>query len=298
MKPTLVVLAAGMGSRYGGLKQIDPVGPNKESILDYSVYDAIRAGFGKLIFVIRRDIEKVFKENIGYLFEKYIDVEYVFQELDNLPEGFQKPAERAKPWGTGHAILCAKDYVKTPFAVINSDDFYGSESFRIMADYLSKQNEKQKYCMVGFVLQNTLSKFGSVSRGVCSTDNNDNLLNISEYKNIKEDNGKVVGFKDDQQVEFSGQEIVSMNMWGFTLDIFEYLESFFRDFLEKNINKEKSEFYIPFVIDELIKSNEVQVKVLKTNDSWFGITYKEDKKDVIRKINELVEKGVYPEKLF
>ena len=301
MKPALVVLAAGIGSRYGGLKQIDPVGPSSESIIDYSIFDAIRAGFGKIVFIIRKEIEVAFKESIGDKFKKLVQVEYVYQELNaGLPTGFSVPKDRVKPWGTGHAILMAKEVVDGPFAVINSDDFYGESAFQLISTYLSKAKDTQylDYSMVGFILKNTLSEFGSVSRGVCTCDSDDNLIDIVERTDIRKEDNKISYVDGDTSYLFSGEEIVSMNMWGFTPSIFEYLEDMFRDFLEKQGGELKSEFFIPFVVDELIKNDVAKVKVLKSFDSWFGITYKDDKPHVIENIKRLVDQGVYPAKLY
>ena len=299
MKPVLVVLAAGMGSRYGGLKQIDPIGPSNEIIIDYSIYDALKAGFDKVVFIIRKDIENAFRENIGNRFKNIIKVEYAYQELDNLPESFTVPEDRVKPWGTGHALLAVKDIVKEPFAVINSDDFYGREGFMNIADYLtSPEREKCDYCMTGFVLKNTLSENGTVARGVCETDSIDSLVKVTEMTEI-ERQGEYIKCNNSNKTELmTGNEYVSLNMWGVFPTVFDDLEKMFISFLEKNINELKTEFYLPFAIDEMIKSNKANVKVLKSNDQWFGITYKNDKPDVIKKIKKLVDKGVYPKKLF
>lgn len=300
MKPSLVVLAAGMGSRYGGLKQIDPIGPSGESIIDYSIFDAIRAGFGKVVFIIRKEIESAFRESIGSKFEKLIQVEYVFQELDALPDGFSVPEKRVKPWGTAHAVLMAKDAVDTPFAVINADDFYGKSAFQLISDYLlsAKDTGYADFSMVGFILKNTLSDFGSVSRGVSKCDNNSNLTNIIERTDIRKDKGEIFYIEEETKHSLTGEEVVSLNMWGFTPIMFSYIEEKFIDFLKKRGNELKSEFYIPFVVDELIKCDKTKVKVLKSYGSWFGITYKEDKPYVVNSIKKLVEKGEYPEKLF
>jgi len=300
MKPSLVVLAAGMGSRYGGLKQIDPVGPSGESIIDYSIFDAIRAGFGKIVFVIRRDIETQFKNSIGSKFEKLIPVHYVYQELDQVPDGFSVPDDRVKPWGTGHAILMAKSMVNGPFAVINSDDFYAKSAFELISDYLTKANDGtySDYSMVGFILKNTLSKFGSVSRGVCCSDEKNNLIDVVERTDIFGE-GNDIYYKDgDTKVSILENEVVSMNMWGFTPSIFTYLENMFKDFLLNHGCELKSEFFIPFVVDELIKSSKAKVHVLKSYDKWFGITYKQDKEFVINSIKKLVEAGDYPVRLY
>jgi UTP-glucose-1-phosphate uridylyltransferase len=299
MKPVLVVLAAGMGSRYGGLKQIDPVGPSNEIIIDYSIYDALKAGFSKVVFIIRKDIEKAFRENIGSRFEDIIKVEYAYQELDNLPKGFSVPDGREKPWGTGHALLAVKDIVKEPFAVINSDDFYGREGFKKIADYLtSPERTDYDYCMTGFILKNTLSENGTVSRGVCKVDDQNNLVNVVEMTDIECKDDYVAANDSGLTEKLSGNEYVSLNMWGLNPSIFSELEKMFVEFLNDKIKELKSEFYLPFGIDEMIKTQKAGVKVLESNDQWFGITYKEDKPDVIRKINKLVEDGIYSKKLF
>ena len=302
MKPALLVLAAGMGSRYGGLKQLDQIGPNGETIIDYSVFDAIRAGFGKVVFVIRKDFEEEFKSRIGSRYAGKIAVDYAFQSIDDLPGGYKVPAGRSKPWGTGHAILAARDLIKEPFAAINGDDFYGRSSFKLLADYLSsaKDGAKADYSMCGFILRNVLSDNGSVSRGICTVDNNDNLKTVIENtKIIKSDSGTVISIREDgAEVTMSGDEVASMNMWGFTPSIFEHLEKQFINFLEKRGLEEKSEFYIPAVVDQLIRENIAEVKVMVSPDSWFGVTYREDREYVIGSILKLVQNGTYPEKLF
>ncbi|HBM14873.1 MAG TPA: nucleotidyltransferase [Lentisphaeria bacterium] len=301
MELSLVVLAAGMGSRYGGLKQIDPVGPGGESIMDYSIFDAARAGFDKVVFIIRRDIEEEFKKVIGEKYKSIINVEYAFQEKNRLPTGFVCPEDRIKPWGTGHAILMAQEIVKGPFAVINADDFYGKRSFELLASYLKNAKDCQcaDYCMIGFILNNTLSSFGYVSRGVCTRDVQSYLVNVKELTHIEPSGNAAKYLNENEKYELlSGNEIVSMNMWGFTESIFHYLESLFKEFLKSEIRNPKSEFYIPFVVDRLIKENEAKVKVLESKDKWFGITYKEDKPEVISKLRSLVDSGVYPSKLY
>ncbi len=286
---TLVVMAAGMGSRFGGLKQIEPVGRNGEAILDFSVYDAIKAGFTKVVFVIKHAIEKDFKEFVGKRIEKKIKVEYVFQEIDVLPEGFTCPADREKPWGTAHAILCCKDVVKEPFAVVNADDFYGRSAFAQIADYL--RQEDKNYCMVGFRLVNTLTENGHVSRGVCVTDENDNLTSVTERTKIidckfTEDDGKT-------WEPLSPDTVVSMNLWGFMPDIFGYIEKGFVDFLNEKINVPKSEYYLPSVVSSLIEKGEKEVKVLVAEDKWYGVTYKEDKNQVVNAIGAMIDAGMY-----
>jgi choline kinase len=300
MKPTLIILAAGMGSRYGSLKQVDPVGPAGETILEYSVYDAIRAGFGKVVFVIRRDIEKDFNEIFINKLKKFIEIDYVFQELDMVPSGITVPADRIKPWGTGHAVLVAAKAIKEPFAVINADDYYGSDAYKKLSVYLSGLSiDSSSYAMVGFDLNNTLSEHGLVSRGVCETDTNDNLISVTERTKIGRDL-KGVAYKDenDQSVYISDKSIVSMNFWGFTPLFFSQLEKHFREFIKMNAGNIKAELYLPFVVDELIKQKLATVKVLHSNDKWFGVTYKEDKPLVVAKIKELIEKGVYPSPLW
>jgi len=300
MKPTLVILAAGMGSRYGSLKQVDPVGPSGETILEYSVYDAIRAGFGKVVFVIRRDIENDFKEIFINKLQKHIAIEYVFQELNMIPAGINVPTERVKPWGTGHAVMVAATKVKEPFAVINADDYYGSDAYKEMADYLSKlSNTETAYSMVGFELDNTLSEHGLVSRGICEEDAKENLISVVECTKIGRDS-KGVAYKDtdDKSVYISDKTIVSMNFWGFAPVFFDQLEQHFQEFIKINYTNPKAEFFLPFVVDDLIKAKQATVKVLRSTDRWFGVTYKEDKPLVVAKVKELVEKGVYPKVLW
>lgn len=292
MKPTLMVLAAGMGSRYGGLKQVEPVGPNSEIILEYSIYDALQAGFDKVVFVIRRDIEDTFRQHVGSRLEGKIAVEYAFQELDSLPEGFQVPEGRSKPWGTGHAILVAKDAIAEPFAAINADDFYGREGFELLAGHFKQE---QSYAMVGFQLRNTVSPHGSVSRGICTTTNS-HLKTVVEHPTIFSHQGTYRSENPD--AELKGNEVVSMNFWGFTPDIFTHLQDQFCDFLQKRGDEARSEFYIPAVVDRLIAEGKKEVKVLTTTESWFGVTYPEDRPVVVNGIKELVSSGRYPEKLW
>lgn len=295
-KPTLLVMAAGMGSRYGGLKQIDPVGPNGETIIDYSVYDAVRAGFGKLVFVIRQDLETQFRELIGARFEKHLPVEYAFQELDKLPPGFDVPAGRTKPWGTSHAILMAADLIREPFAAINADDFYGAESFRLLAQHLSSGSPD--YAMVGFTLRNTLSDYGSVARGVCQVDASSLLKTVTELTKIERDGS---GAKDisptGQLTLLTGDEAVSMNMWGFTPALFPQLQKYFEVFLTQSGSDLKSECYIPSAVNDLLFAGQARVKVLRTNDSWFGVTYREDRSRVVASIQQLIQQGNYPQEL-
>jgi NDP-sugar pyrophosphorylase family protein len=295
--PTLVVLAAGMGSRYGGLKQIDPVGPRGETIIDYSVFDAIRAGFGKLVFIIRKDIERQFKETVGARFEKHIPVEYVFQELDSLPPQFSVPAGRVKPWGTTHAVLMAANAIREPFAVINADDFYGLESFRILSAHL--QSVTRDYAMVGFVLCNTLSAFGTVARGVCEVDGEGFLESVTELTGIERKDSYVTSISaSGQPNRLTGDEIVSMNMWGFTPAVFAQLKTFFEAFLMQHGAELKSECYLPSAINEFVESAQARVRVLHTGASWFGVTYREDHPRVVESITQLIESGCYPGKLW
>ena len=300
MKPTLFVLAAGMGSRYGGLKQLDGLGPHGETIMDYSIYDAIKSGFGKVVFVIRHDFEQDFREKILSKYENVIPTEVVFQSLDALPEGFVCPEERTKPWGTNHAVLMGKDAIREPFAVINSDDFYGRNSFEVMAAELSAlpDDAHDRYSMVGFKVGNTLSESGTVSRGVCET-REDMLQSVVERTKIGyNDKHDIVFYEADGEHPLKEDVPVSMNFWGFTPDYFEHsMESFVR-FLEKDLTTPKSEFFIPIVVSELVESGRSTVKVLKTDSKWFGVTYSEDRPAVVAKLAELHANGTYPEKLF
>ena len=300
MKPTLFVLAAGMGSRYGGLKQLDPLGPNGETIMDYSIYDAMQAGFGKVVFVIRKDFEEDFRNKILSKYEGHIPVEVVFQSTDALPEGFTCPADRTKPWGTNHAVLMGEDVIKEPFAVINADDFYGRDAFAVMAKELMRERDKKgDYCMVGFRVGNTMTENGSVARGVCAT--KDGLLSsIVERTAISYDANHDIVFNDENGVECHLEPTtpVSMNLWGFTPDYFDYSEREFVKFLEKDLNTPKAEFFIPLVVDTLINSGEATVKVLDTDSKWFGVTYAADRPGVVEKFAELHNNGTYPAKLF
>ncbi len=290
-------MAAGMGSRYGGLKQIDPFGPSGETLMDYSIFDALRAGFGKVVFVIRKDIEKPFKETIGARFEKRIPVEYAFQELDKIPAGFTVPAGRTKPWGTTQAVLMAEDVIHEPFAVINADDFYGAESYRVLAGHLTSDTDD--YAMVGFVLRNTLSDFGSVARGVSKADANGYLQAVSEMTSIERDGDHAKNTDPQGNVTpLTGDELVSMNMWGFTPAVFPQLRAHFIQFLEKSGTELKSECYVPMTVNDLVAAGEARVKVLRTNDAWFGVTYREDSPRVVESIAALVRKGAYPSKLW
>jgi hypothetical protein len=301
MKPTLFVLAAGMGSRYGGLKQIDGLGPNGETIMDYSIFDAERAGFGKVVFVIRHSFKDDFREKVVNKYRGVIPVEVVFQELEYLPEGFTCPSDRVKPWGTNHAVMMGGDVIKEPFAVINADDFYGKESFAVLADWLSKMDgKKNEYCMVGYRVGNTLSESGSVARGICSKDEKSNLTAVVERTYIIRDTDGQIKYKDDdgQLVVVDENTPVSMNMWGFTPDYFDYSEDAFKNFLNENAGKIKAEFFIPLVVNNLIVDGKVTCKVLDTPSKWFGVTYAADRPMFIDKINSLVKEGVYPAKLW
>lgn len=299
MKPTLFVLAAGMGSRYGGLKQLDGLGPNGETIMDYSIFDAVRGGFGKVVFVIRHTFEDDFRNKIIKKYENVIPVELVFQELDYLPEGVKLNPERVKPWGTNHAVLMGKDVIKEPFAVINADDFYGRESFAVLADYLKDLNgKKNDYCMVGYRVGNTLSESGSVARGICETNEKGELTSVVERTHIERKDGKVMFKEGEIWTEVAENAPVSMNMWGFTPDYFKYSEDFFVQFLKENAENIKAEYFIPLMVNHLIQKNEATVKVLDTPSKWFGVTYAEDRPMVVDKINQLIEKGEYPAKLF
>lgn len=299
MKPTLLILAAGMGSRFGGLKQVEPVGPNGETILEYSIFDAIRAGFGKVVFVIRESFAEDFKARFESKLSGKIEIEYVYQELNKLPKGFELPEGREKPWGTGHAVLMAKDKINEPFAAINADDFYGAEAYQVMADYLSESIKSEVFSMVGYQLNNTLSDFGSVSRGICVTDKNNQLSKITETHKIRLEQGTILCESENHEtVELTGKETVSMNFWGFHPSVFNRIENQFIDFLRENIQLPKSEFYIPFVVFEMIQKGQVAVDVLKADSPWFGVTYKEDKPFVIEQIEQLTQKGIYPDKLW
>lgn len=300
MKPTLFVLAAGMGSRYGGLKQLDGLGPNGETIMDYSIYDAVRAGFGKVVFVIRHSFEQDFREKVINKYEKVIPVEVVFQEIDYVPEGSSYNKERVKPWGTNHALLMGKDVIKEPFAVINADDFYGKESYEVLAKFLmEKENKTNEYCMVGYRVGNTLSESGSVSRGVCEVNDKNLLTAVVERTAIERVNGSIQFIDENNQtVQLEENTPVSMNMWGFTPDYFEHSETFFKKFLQENGDNLKSEFYIPTLVNDLIVKGQSTCEVLDTTAKWFGVTYAEDRPQVVLKINELIRNGVYPNKLW
>lgn len=297
LRPTLVIMAAGMGSRYGGLKQMDPVGPNGETLLEYSIYDAIQAGFGKAVFVIRSDFEQEFKAQIGSRFSQKIEVHYVFQALDDLPAGFSPPTERTKPWGTGQAVFACRNHVEEPFAVQNADDFYGREAYQTIADGLIHL-EGGDSCMVGYQLKNTLSPNGSVSRGICDISEG-YLSSIVEHPQIESTaNGDIQNLDETELKTMTGEEVCSMNLWGFHSNFFMTLEEKFTTFLKASGNELKSEWYIPHIVDEMIRLKETQVKVLQSDSRWFGVTYPEDKPVVVASLQSMHENGIYPSKLW
>ena len=303
MKPTLLLLAAGMGSRYGGLKQLDGLGPHGETIMDYSIYDAIQAGFGKIVFVIRKDFEEQFREKVLSKYEGHIPAELVFQGIDALPKGFTVPEGREKPWGTNHAVLMAKGVINEPFCVINCDDFYNRDCFKVIGKYLADLPEgaKNDYAMVGFRVGNTLSENGTVSRGVCSTNKEGNLTTVVERTKIERRDGKVQYLDDNGSwVTVDDNTPVSMNVWGFTPDYLDYSEEYFKEFLSDpgNMENKKSEYFIPMMVNKLITDGTATVKVLDTTSTWFGVTYPEDREGVVERIKRLVDEGVYPSKLF
>ena len=303
MKPTLLLLAAGMGSRYGGLKQLDGLGPNGETIMDYSIYDAIKAGFGKIVFVIRKDFEKDFRDKILSKYEGHIPAELCFQSLDALPDGFKCPEGRVKPWGTNHAVLMAKDIIHEPFCVINCDDFYNRDAYMVIGKFLSDlpEGSTNSYAMVGFRVGNTLSENGSVARGICSTDDKGNLTTVVERTEIMRVNGPIC-YKDEDGKWIPVDDVtpVSMNMWGFTPDYFAHSEDYFKGFLsdKKNMENPKAEFFIPLMVNKLITDSTSTVKVLDTTSKWFGVTYAADRPSVVAKIQSLIDEGVYPNRLF
>lgn len=301
MKPTLLIMAAGMGSRYGGLKQLDGVGPCNETIMDYSVYDAIRAGFGDVVFVVRENFKEEFQKKVADKYKNHVKVQIVTQEPDKLPEGFVLNSGRQKPWGTGQAALMAANVINGPFALINADDFYGQSSFNVLAKYLSelKADSVKQYCMVGFYLNKTLSESGGVARGICTENEEGFLTDVEEHTNIYELEGEIMGTGMDHIEHVLNQEAcTSMNMWGFTPDFFPEARKLFSDFLAENIKDKEKEFYVPSVVDTMIKGNMATVKVLSTSDKWFGVTYKEDKPKVIAKIKMMTDNGIYPSPLF
>jgi len=299
MKPTLLVLAAGMGSRYGGNKQLDAVGPSRETIIDYSIYDAIRAGFGKIVFVIRKDIEEQVKERFVDKLQDKIIVDYVFQELDDLPEGVKVTPDRKKPWGTSHAILVTREKIHEPFGVINADDYYGVESFKILYDFLTTDKDPDCYCIVGYKLGNTLSEHGHVNRGVCEVSSEGLLKNIAEVHEISKtkDGAKAPG-EDGSDLHFTGDEIVSMNLFGFKPSCYDFLGKEFRNFVDKYGMDPKSELDIPTSLDRFVKSGDLTIKVLESNERWFGVTYREDKPYVVESIRRMIRKGIYPARIY
>jgi NDP-sugar pyrophosphorylase family protein len=296
-KLALLVLAAGMGSRYGGIKQIDGFGPNGETIMDYSLFDAIRAGFTKVVFIVREEILDIVKEKFQPRLEGKVEVEYVIQSLDKIvPAEYQNP-ERTKPWGTAHAVLCAKEAIQEPFAAINADDFYGRQAFQAVADFFAADNQNA-HAMVGYTLRNVLSEHGSVSRGVGETDKDGFLESVVERTTIVKENGRIISKEKEGYLELSPEAPTSMNFWGFQPDVFDMANSMFIDFLKENHNNQKAEFFIPLFVNRMIKENKGKVKVLGGGDVWFGVTYKEDKIEVSRRINELIAKGEYPSQLW
>ncbi len=303
MKPTLLLLAAGMGSRYGGLKQLDGLGPNGETIMDYSIYDAIKAGFGKIVFVIRKDFEEDFRQKVLSRYEGHIPAEICFQALDALPQGFSAPEGRQKPWGTNHAVMMAKHIIKEPFCVINCDDFYNRDSFMVIGKYLSElpEGSRNRYAMVGFRVGNTLSENGTVARGVCAKDEEENLTTVVERTEVMRVGG-IVSYKDEKGdwVGINDNTPVSMNMWGFTPDYFEYSDEYFKEFLSdpKNMENPKAEFFIPLMVNKLVNDHTATVKVLDTTSKWFGVTYAADRQGTVDRIHTLVKENIYPEKLF
>lgn len=299
MKPTLLVLAAGMGSRYGGNKQLDQVGPSGETIIDYSIYDAKRAGFGKVVFVIRRDIEEQFKETFVRRLENVIEIDYVFQELGNLPDGFSVPEGRQKPWGTSHAILVTENKIKEPFGVINSDDYYGVDSFKVLYDFLTLDTNDNNYCIVGYRLGNTLSDHGHVNRGICSVSGGGLLEHMVETRGIeKKPEGIFAPDAQGRIRQYTGEEIVSMNLFGFKPSCFKYLNLEFKSFLRERISDLKAELDIPTSLDKFVKKGEITIQILRSDSHWFGVTYREDKPFVVENIRKMVDAGIYPEKLF
>ena len=299
MKPTLLILAAGMGSRYGGLKQVDAIGPSGEAIIEYSIYDAIRAGFGKVVFVIRKEIEEPFKEKFSNKFEDKIAIDYVFQAVDSPIEGITAFPERAKPWGTAHAVLVAKNVINEPFAVINADDYYGISAFESMSQFLSNDCTESNYSMIGYVLKNTLSDHGSVNRGVCAMDENNNLKAIDERLKIERIGGvpQYLG-EDGNRYPLSETDLVSMNFFGFHPSVFDAMQQQFIDFVKDNVGKPKAEFFIPLVISKQIESGDIQMKVLQNDEQWYGVTYQEDKIPVQNAFSDLTSKGKYPVSLW
>lgn len=298
MQPTLLILAAGMGSRYGGLKQMDGLGPEGESIIDYSVFDAIRAGFGKVVFVIREDFAQAFKDQFEPRLKGKIKTEYVYQSLDKIPAGFSLPEGRQKPWGTGHAMLMAKDVINSPFAIINADDFYGKDAYAQAIEFIHNSKDENEYAMIGYALKNTLSEHGTVSRGVCAADANNNLTNVTERTKIGTEGDKIYFYEGDDKEELTGNEPVSMNFWIFKPEFFNHLESGFKRFLTEKGSELKSEYYFNIAADNLVKAGEASVKIINTPAKWFGVTYQEDKPMVQASLTALHQKGEYPDGLW
>ena len=301
MKPALLILAAGIGSRYGSLKQLDQIGPSGETIIDYSIFDAIRAGFGKVVFVIKKNIAKEFGDVFSEKLKGKIRVDYVFQEIDKIPAGISYSEDRQKPWGTGHAVLMAAEKIKEPFAVINADDFYGRGSYQALADFYSgwTQEKGDSYCMIGYELSKTLSEHGSVSRGICKADGSDFLQEVTERTKIERDTNGIAYIDESGRSSYlEEQTTVSMNFWGFTPTFFKHLESGFMEFIHANANSPKAEFYIPTVINNLLKRKMASVRILPCSDQWFGMTYREDRELVVSRIRELIEMGIYPANLW
>ncbi|MCF8308068.1 MAG: NTP transferase domain-containing protein [Bacteroidales bacterium] len=294
--PTLLILAAGVGSRYGGLKQLDQIGPSGEAIIDYSIYDALEAGFGKVVFVIRRDLEEAFRRRFEPILKDRVPYEFAYQELDSLPEGYTVPEGREKPWGTAHAVWCARNLIDEPFAVINADDFYGKDAYRVLAKALNRKSVD--HYMVAYYLKNTLSPHGSVSRGVCRSNSAGYLEDVTEYKKIHLEEDKVMFDKANHKEELDPKNLVSMNFWGFQPTFFGWLDQLLTAFLDKSGHEQKSEYFIPTVVNELIKSGKEGVKVLKSDAQWFGVTYREDKTAVEKNIRAMVDEGYYPHELW
>ncbi|MEO6221290.1 MAG: sugar phosphate nucleotidyltransferase [Ginsengibacter sp.] len=298
MKPTLLILAAGMGSRYGGIKQMDAFGPSGETIIDYSIYDAIKSGFGKIVFIIRKDFAEVFKNIFEPKLNGKIETQYVMQEMDSYTDGYQIPANRTKPWGTAHAVLCARTVINEPFAVINADDFYGSDAFEKAAKFLTGDVNHTTYCIIGYQLSKTLSENGTVSRGVCEVDNNDNLISIVERIKVYRGENKIVYEEGENKIVLPEDTPVSMNFWGFDASVFDFIQKLFLEFLNEKGEDIKSEFFIPIIGDAFIRDDNRKIKVIRTSSQWFGVTYQEDAPDVKASIESLVNNGLYPKKLW
>jgi UTP-glucose-1-phosphate uridylyltransferase len=299
MKPTLLILAAGMGSRYGGIKQLDGFGPNGETIIDYSLFDAIKAGFGKVVFIIRKELKEDFTQIFGPKLEGKIEFDFAIQSVENYLPSNLAGVKREKPWGTGHAVLCAKDYTSTPFAVINADDFYGFDAYKTMADFLANNENEQIHSMIGYQIKNTLSENGTVSRGVCETNADGYLENVVERtKILKNNNGEIVFLDNGEPVVLGENTLVSMNFWGFMPNVFNEIEKMFHDYANENVDSPKSEFYIPKVMSHLIENNLGKCKVFESTADWFGVTYPEDKPDVTNAIQKLINLGKYPSELW